>query len=1465
MKGQTGAYEITATDVTKPYIPTGYGICSDTEIIDGTTYQTAYLAPYLMEAQVEFTDSVPISEYILGAERAGLTEYTSNLVSSIKFHNTIDIPTGAVNWDVSDAENKSIMAWLVSDNNGGYVLHIGAEGKILARVCGFLFYDYTNCTTISDLQILDTSSAINMRYMFANCQSLENLNLSSFKTSNVEEMNFMFKGCSKLTTLDLSGFDTSKVTNMDSMFKECSALKNLEISNFNTEQVTEMEGMFHKTGLTELSLNHFNTSKVTNMEYMFSYCENLTSLKIDNFDTTNVTNMKYMFSNCKELSELDLSHFKTQKVTEMDYMFFNCSNLANVNISSFNTSNVINMRAMFTNCNKLGSIDVSHFNTSKVENMISMFSGCSSLTSLDVSSFDTSKVKSFSKMFMNCRLLTNLDLSNFSLAGLDGTTGNDNEYEGVKAINVNQMFYDLKNLQSILLGKDFSRIDGTDMFKNCTSLTAIITTRTSPMTLSTDINVESVTKLYVPTAEAETAYESATNYLTVFGADRVQPILELVGDNPANVKFNGTYEEKGITVAGMNKNADNTYTPYGYTVSGPVIKKDGSTVSSVDTTSVGTYTITYTIYDKSNIKGMDAVRIVEILKGNYRIESVYFETLQEAYESVTGSSATIIVEQSNEDDTTFTNTKDITLDLNGKTIAKISRALYNEGTLTITDSSKSNGKIDATLDVLLMNKGTVNVNGGTIEVKGAESSEATCWYVIYSQESGNVNLNDGTLKIARSAGNTSGGARVIFLTNGTTTINGGSIIAEGTGAMGIHSYNDASGKIIVNGGSIKATNYAINCSTDTNTNTTTVLMTNGYIEGGYAGIGHNSTGEVKVTGGTIVSDKYGILNSQDSEIIIGDDTAPVSTTTPVIIGAESGIHLVYGTIYFTDGILKGQTSGHRGTLVAVSGYGLQYGTEVIDGATYQTEILALANWSDGKSVYSTLEEAFEKVKDGSTLKALKDITDNSTNAVVNRLITIDLSGKNVSIPNSSIKIENGGTLEIIGKSGSTITSGQDTAIINNGGTLTIGNVNEDYSNFPKVEGNKQAVSGNFTINGGTLIGTNNPPYTGNPTVDRDYFEIITSKNGTKYETTIQLEQVPPEITITPSTKEPTNGDVILTVEVTDNFSGVKKATYELDGEFYDLTLNASGVGKITVSENGTYTIHAEDNAGNKSSKTYEVSNIDRTPDNITSASVQDAEENKVKYATIIIENIKTDSVLPSKVVEILISNSPTGVNEGTWIPFETDTKAPWVLDTIDGNGEKTIYIWAKDNAGNISENPFVLKVILDTKLIGGNKNKIDLSFAGIDKNFDRSDLRNYQISYKTGDASANATQTELSKVDEKFTYGDKVGEKFSLTTRNIKGAGKLYVVIATKTLYDKAGNVNDVAEIETDYVIDTNAPTITYDASAGNVKIADAEGNLKAITVDGKAITISNNGTYNITSGYIKAYDLAGNVAELSL
>ena len=168
-------------------------------------------------------------------------------------------------------------------------------------------------------------------YMFYDCSSLTNLDLSSFNTSNVMYMEAMFCGCSSLTNLDLSGFDTSNVTSMGAMFEYCNSLTNLDLSNFNTSNVTDMGYMFD----------------------MFDGCSSLTNLDLSSFDTSNVTDMAHMFDDCNSLTNLDLSSFDTSKVTFMGYMFDGCSSLTNLDLSSFDTSQVTDFYKMFSDCTNL--------------------------------------------------------------------------------------------------------------------------------------------------------------------------------------------------------------------------------------------------------------------------------------------------------------------------------------------------------------------------------------------------------------------------------------------------------------------------------------------------------------------------------------------------------------------------------------------------------------------------------------------------------------------------------------------------------------------------------------------------------------------------------------------------------------------------------------------------------------------------------------------------------------------------------------------------------------------------------------------------------------------------------------------------------------------------------------------------------------------------------------------------------
>ena len=205
-------------------------------------------------------------------------------------------------WDVSAAQDGSVMAWVTQEPAGGH-LYIGGEGGVTANEnSAGLFAQYANVAEIRFNGCFYTDAAVSMRDLFWGCRNLASLDVTDFRTENLQRADSMFGSCEKLTQLDVSSFDTSQVQRMDGMFFGCKSL-------------------------TSLDVTHFDTSQVTDMAELFSYCKSLTSLDVTNFDTSQVTDMAGMFSGCTQLVSVDLSGFDTSQVTRMKSMFYECESL----------------------------------------------------------------------------------------------------------------------------------------------------------------------------------------------------------------------------------------------------------------------------------------------------------------------------------------------------------------------------------------------------------------------------------------------------------------------------------------------------------------------------------------------------------------------------------------------------------------------------------------------------------------------------------------------------------------------------------------------------------------------------------------------------------------------------------------------------------------------------------------------------------------------------------------------------------------------------------------------------------------------------------------------------------------------------------------------------------------------------------------------------------------------------------
>lgn len=102
----------------------------------------------------------------------------------------------------------------------------------------------TALTEIEGLGNLNTAGVTDMNNMFFQCESLTDLDLSTFNTSNVTNMNSMFIACKKLQTIDLTSFDITKVTDMRYMFNNCPALTTIYCNNDWSSTTAQSDGMF---------------------------------------------------------------------------------------------------------------------------------------------------------------------------------------------------------------------------------------------------------------------------------------------------------------------------------------------------------------------------------------------------------------------------------------------------------------------------------------------------------------------------------------------------------------------------------------------------------------------------------------------------------------------------------------------------------------------------------------------------------------------------------------------------------------------------------------------------------------------------------------------------------------------------------------------------------------------------------------------------------------------------------------------------------------------------------------------------------------------------------------------------------------------------------------------------------------------------------------------------------------------
>ena len=361
--------------------------------------------------------------------------------------------------------------------------------------------DLSNATDISNmfgfnlaLTSLDVagwniSKVTTLNSLFAGCRAVNALDVSKWDTSNVIDMRSVFTQCYQVQSLDTSGWKTNKVTNMHGMFALCSNLRSVKTTTngdiWNTNKVTDMGYMFSACPqLNSVDTSGWDVGNVKDMSYMFQQNSSLVTLDVANWKPKSVTTFAYMFTGCSSLTTLDVVNWDVSRATMMNSMFSGCSQINNLDVSAWNVGSVRQMSSLFSYCYALTALDVSKWNTVSVNSMDNVFYGDKSLKQLDVTNWNTSNARTIDYLFTGCTSLTNINVTgpNWKTDNVTSMAGVFQNCSGLSKIDVST--WNTKKVQWMQF-----------MFQNCTGLSSIDIANFDMSSITTDKNGSGYTGL----------------------------------------------------------------------------------------------------------------------------------------------------------------------------------------------------------------------------------------------------------------------------------------------------------------------------------------------------------------------------------------------------------------------------------------------------------------------------------------------------------------------------------------------------------------------------------------------------------------------------------------------------------------------------------------------------------------------------------------------------------------------------------------------------------------------------------------------------------------------------------------------------------------------------------------------------------------------------------------------------------
>ncbi len=243
--------------------------------------------------------------------------------------------------------------------------------------------------------------------------------------------------------------------------------------------------------------------------------------------------------------------------------------------------------------------------------------------------------------------------------------------------------------------------------------------------------------------------------------------------------------------------------------------------------------------------------------------------------------------------------------------------------------------------------------------------------------------------------------------------------------------------------------------------------------------------------------------------------------------------------------------------------------------------------------------------------------------------------------------------------------------------------------------------------------------------------------------------------------------------------------------------------------------------------------------------------------TVVIEVDVTNTDIKEIFITETQGYNPTALDN--WSNVRGRVNGKTIFELSQGDEVKTLYIWERDEAGNVS-GPITKNIILNATKIGNiNNNKANIFFKVTDEylhtaNITKDDVLFYINGFETSGKLLSLSREEIAN-----------GYKFSGVMNNITGDGELSFKVSKELIFDKAGNtisnINEIVRTE-EITVDNTIPKLNISSSEASIHIEVSDEHLKAVMING-AIVANQDGSYDTELFYgkntITAIDEYGN------